>query len=62
MSFHVLQVLQHGAILAKEQGFIVCRAPDKTERKLPHEDIRAGIALSGAWGIAELRGIGRALS
>ena len=62
MSFHVLHVLQHGAILAKEQGFIVCRAPDKTERKLPHEDNLAVIALSGAWGIAGLRGIGRAHS
>ena len=43
MSFHVLHVLQHGATLAKEQGFIVCRAQDKTERRLPHEDIRAVI-------------------
>ena len=41
MSFHILHVLQHGATLAKEQGFIVCRAQDKTERRLPHEDIRA---------------------
>ena len=26
MSFHILHVFQHGATLAKEQGFIVCRA------------------------------------
>lgn len=43
MSFHVLHVLQHGATLAKEQGFIVCRAQDKTERRLPHQDMRAVI-------------------
>ena len=43
MSFHILHVFQHGATLAKEQGFIVCRAQDKTERRLPHEDMRAVI-------------------
>jgi CRISPR-associated protein Cas1 len=43
MSFHVLHVLQHGATLAKEQGFIVCRAQDKSERRLPLEDLRAVI-------------------
>ncbi len=43
MSFHVLHVLQHGALLAKEQGFIVCRAQDKSERRIPHEDLRAVI-------------------
>lgn len=43
MSFHVLHVLQHGAILAKERGFIVCRGPDQPERRMPHEDLRAVI-------------------
>jgi len=43
MSFHVLHVFQHGATLAKERGFIVCRAADKSERRLPHEDLRAVI-------------------
>lgn len=43
MSFHILHVLQHGALLAKERGFIVCRAQDKTERRIPHEDLRAVI-------------------
>ncbi len=43
MSFHVLHVFQHGATLAKEQGFIVCRAQDKSERRMPHEDMRAVI-------------------
>ena len=43
MSFHILHVFQHGATLAKEKGFIVCRAQDKTERRLPHEDMRAVI-------------------
>lgn len=41
MSFHVLHVLQHGALLSKDRGFIVCRGQDGTERKLPHTDIRA---------------------
>lgn len=43
MSFHILHVFQHGATLAKERGFIVCRSQDKSERKLPHEDLRAVI-------------------
>jgi CRISPR-associated protein Cas1 len=43
MSYHVLHVFRHGATLAKERGFIVCRAQDKSERKLPHEDLRAVI-------------------
>jgi CRISPR-associated protein Cas1 len=46
MSFHVLHVFQHGATMAKEQGFIVCRAQDGGERRLPHEDIRAVIIAS----------------
>jgi CRISPR-associated protein Cas1 len=41
MSFHVLHVLQHGALLSKDRGFIVCRGQDGTERRLPHTDIRA---------------------
>jgi len=43
MSYHILHVLQHGATLAKERGFIVCRAQDQTERRMPHEDLRAVI-------------------
>ena len=43
MSFHILHVFQHGATLTKERGFIVCRAPDKSERRMPHEDLRAVI-------------------
>ena len=43
MSFHLLHVLQHGATLAKERGFIVCRAPDHSERRIPHEDMWAVI-------------------
>ncbi len=55
MSFHILHVLQHGAFLAKERGFLVCRPPDdsgKPERRMPLEDIRAvviaarGVSLS----------------
>lgn len=43
MSFHVLHVLQPFCTLAKERGFIVCRAQDRSEKRLPHEDIRAVI-------------------
>ena len=43
MSFHILHVLQPFCTLAKERGFIVCRGQDGTERRLPHEDIRAVI-------------------
>jgi CRISPR-associated protein Cas1 len=43
MSFHILHVLQHGALLAKERGFIVSRAQDGSERRMPHEDLRAVI-------------------
>jgi len=43
MGFHVLHVFQHGATLAKERGFIVCRSQEGGERRLPHEDIRAVI-------------------
>ena len=43
MSFHILHVFQHGATLAKEQGFIVMRAKDGSEKRRPHEDMRAVI-------------------
>ena len=43
MSHHILHIFQHGAILARERGFVVCRAEDKTERTLPLDDIRAVI-------------------
>lgn len=43
MSHHILHILKHGVILGKDRGFIVMKAPDKTERTLPHEDVRAVI-------------------
>lgn len=43
MSYHLLHIFQHGALLGKERGFIVCRGQDGSERKLPHEDLRAVI-------------------
>lgn len=43
MSHHILHVLQHGAVLGRERGFIVCRAQDESERRLPLDDIRAVI-------------------
>jgi CRISPR-associated protein Cas1 len=45
MSYHVVHVLTHGVLLAKERGMLVCRPPkeadDPMERRLPLEDIRA---------------------
>lgn len=43
MSFHILHIFQHGSTLAKERGFIVSRARDGSERRMPHEDLRAVI-------------------
>ena len=43
MSFHILHVFQHGATLTKDRGFIVSRAQDGSERRMPHEDLRAVI-------------------
>ena len=43
MSHHILHVLQHGALLSKDRGFITCKAVDQPERRLPHADIRAVI-------------------
>ena len=41
MSYHILHVFQHGALLGRERGFITCRAQDHEERRLPLEDVRA---------------------
>jgi len=43
VSHHILHVFQHGALLSKERGFITCKAEGQTDRRLPHEDIRAVI-------------------
>ena len=43
MSFHVLHVFRHGALLGKERGFITMRVAGEKEQKRPHEDIRAVI-------------------
>lgn len=43
MSHHILHVLKHGCVLAKDRGFLVCRGEDKTESRIPHEDLRAVI-------------------
>jgi CRISPR-associated protein Cas1 len=64
MGFHVLHVFQHGATLAKERGFIVCRSQEGGERRLPHEDIRAvivaarGVTLTSRFVSAILEGDG----
>lgn len=43
MSYHILHIFQHGSVLSKERGFLVCRSQDKEEKRLPHEDVRAVI-------------------
>jgi CRISPR-associated protein Cas1 len=43
MSHHILHVFQHGSLLGRERGFILCRAQDESERRLPLDDIRAVI-------------------
>lgn len=54
MSYHVLHILKHGAMLAKDRGFIICKAEDKIIGRLPIEDIRAiiiaarGVTLSSS--------------
>jgi len=41
MSHHILHVFQHGAVLGRQRGFIVMRAQDDSERRLPLDDMRA---------------------
>lgn len=43
MSHHILHVFKHGCVLSKEHGFIVCRGEDRSENRMPHEDLRAVI-------------------
>ncbi len=43
MSYHILHVFQHGAILGRERGFITCRVEGQDDRRLPLEDVRAVI-------------------
>ena len=41
MSYHILHVFQHGAVLGRERGFITCRVAGQDDRRLPLEDVRA---------------------
>lgn len=41
MSHHILHILQHGAVLGRERGFVTCRAEGLPERRLPLDDLRA---------------------
>lgn len=44
MSYHILHILQHGAVLGKDRGFLTCRPPASSgaaEKRMPVEDIRA---------------------
>ncbi len=55
MSHHILHIFQHGALLGRERGFIVCRVKDQPDKTLPLDDIRAviiaarGVTLSSAF-------------
>ncbi|HVM50259.1 MAG TPA: type II CRISPR-associated endonuclease Cas1 [Candidatus Acidoferrum sp.] len=41
MSYHILHVFQHGAVLGRERGFVTCRVDGLEDRRLPLEDVRA---------------------
>ncbi len=41
MSHHVLHIFTHGSLLGKDRGFLLCKAPEAEERRMPLEDIRA---------------------
>ena len=44
MSYHILHVLTHGAVIAKDRGQLVLRPPEgseQSEHRLPFEDLRA---------------------
>lgn len=43
MSHHILHVFQHGCVLSRDRGHIVCRVEGQPERTLPFEDVRAVI-------------------
>lgn len=43
MSFHILHIFHHGAVLGKEHGFITCKVDKKEVGRIPHEDLRAVI-------------------
>ncbi len=43
MSHHIIHVLKHGCSLHRDRGFVVCRGDDKSENRLPIEDVRAVI-------------------
>ena len=43
MSHHILHIFKHGCVLSKDRGFLVCRSDDKSENRIPHEDVRAVI-------------------
>lgn len=39
MSYHIVHILQHGSRLHVDRGCLICRVPDREERKLPLDDI-----------------------
>lgn len=69
MAYHILHILTHGVMLARDHGHLVCRPPKQNEeipeRRLPLEDLRAvviaarGVSLSSnaISGVLENEGI-----
>jgi CRISPR-associated protein Cas1 len=43
MSHHILHVFQHGAVLGRERGFVVCRMDGQPDKTMPLDDMRATI-------------------
>jgi CRISPR-associated protein Cas1 len=43
MSHHILHVFQHGCVLGRDRGSIVCKVDGQPTRSLPFEDVRAVI-------------------
>lgn len=41
MTYHVITILNHGARLSVDRGFLVCQYPDKTENRIALADVRA---------------------
>ena len=43
MSHHILHIFQHGCVLGRDRGSIVCKVDGQPSRSLPFEDVRAVI-------------------
>lgn len=41
MSYHILHIFNHGSVLKKNRGLLVCESPHNPSRKIPIDDVRA---------------------